>query len=131
MLVAQAVADAVLDPMALNALPAQFTASTIVVWVIDALKRSNWFSFMSKDTGRINQVAAVIGAMVTSAGIHFGLEPSSSAGTYSFVITGLSLAALAHFVSGTFVSLASQQTLLKAYQVTNVLRDIAAKLDKP
>ena len=79
----QQLASHIADEMAMNYLPVQFTASTMVVWVIDMLKRANWFPWMTADTGAINRAAAVIGAAATAVGIHMTLEPSTTvAGTY-------------------------------------------------
>ena len=124
----QTVSDAILDSMNMNSIPAQFTSSTIIVWAIDAMKRSDRFLWLSKETTRLNQLAAVLGAAITSVGIHFVLEPTSTAGVYTFTITGLSVVAIAHFLSGFLMSLVGQHTILKGYQAVNVLREIASAL---
>jgi len=108
-------------------IPAQFTGSTIVVWIIDWLKRSDKIKFLNSETASLNRAAAVIGAAITAAGIHFALEPAAIGGTYTLTITGLSIASLFHFSEAFLVSIASQQTILKIYQITNVLRKIAEK----
>lgn len=122
--VQQAAADTVMMP---TLLPAQFTGSTIVVWIIDWLKRSNRVSFMNENSGDINRIAAVIGATITAVGIHFALEPAATGETYTLTITGLSIATVYHFIEAFTISIASQQTILKLYQITNTLRKISEK----
>lgn len=127
--VAQAaqVASQQFDPLGSAFIPAQFTASTLVVWLIDLLKRSPWFPWMTKHTSGINRFAAIVGAALTSAGIHFAITPTSDG--YTMAITGISLVAFFHFIEGFAVSIASQQTVLKVYQITNLLRNIAGEKD--
>lgn len=112
--------------MSTSDLLSQLTGSSLVVWSIDYLKRSDKFPWLTKETEKLNQLAAAIGAAITAAGIHFVIEPTSVAGGYTIAISGLTFGAIWHF----FISLASQQTILKVYQTVNVLRDIANRLPK-
>jgi|SRR5262245_2090135 len=108
-------------------IPAQFTGSTIVVWLIDWMKGSKRFPWLTSETANLNRIAAVIGAAITAAGIHFALEPVAANGTWTLTITDLSISSVFHFLEAFTVSIASQQTILKIYQITNTLRKIADK----
>ncbi len=102
-------------------------SSTFVVWIIDLLKRTEWFPWLGRETLRANQIAAVIGAIITAAGIHFVMEPAVETGTYTMHITGLSLANLWHLMEGVASSVVTQQGVLMAYQGRNLLRKIAGE----
>jgi len=123
---AQAVAQSIPDAMSPTLVPAQFTGSTLVVWLIDWMKRSDKISFINEHTAGLNRLCAVIGAAITAAGIHFSME-STSAGVYTVSIANISFETVTHFLQGFLVSIATQQTVLKIYQITNTLRKISDK----
>src|SRR5262245_47913538 len=106
--------------MGTDLIPAQFTVSSVVVWAIDLLKRAKWFPWLSVETESLNRFAACIGAAITSAGIHFALEPAAE-GQWTMHITGLSIWSITHFGKGFLVAIVTQQTVLKAYQMINLL----------
>lgn len=120
LLISQDVTTVMMEPSVLS----QLAGSSLVVWLIDYLKRTPYFPLLTKDTQIANQIAAVIGAALTAAGIHFVVEPSAVAGSYTIAVTGLTFAGITHFL----ISLASQQTLLKVYQGVGALREIINRL---
>ena len=127
---AQAVAQAIPDAMSPTLVPAQFTGSTLVVWLIDWMKRSNKIPFLNESTAGLNRLCAVIGAAITAAGIHFSME-ATSAGVYTISLANISFETVTHFIQGFAVSIATQQTILKVYQITNTLRKIAGESTTP
>lgn len=127
---AQAVAQSIPDAMSPTLVPAQFTGSTLVVWLIDWMKRSDKIPFLNESTAGLNRLCAVIGAAITAAGIHFSME-STAAGVYTVSIANISFETITHFIQGFAVSIATQQTILKVYQITNTLRKIAGEPATP
>ena len=119
-------ATAIPDAMSPTLVPAQFTGSTLVVWLIDWMKRSNKISFINENTAALNRICAVIGATITAAGIHFSMEATAT-GVYTISLSNISIETVTHFIQGFLVSIATQQTILKVYQITNTLRKISDK----
>jgi hypothetical protein len=107
-----------------------FFGASFVVWLIDWLKRTPGFTLLTEETKRLNQAAAVIGAAITAAGIHFAFEPQAlqdAAGHYRIAIdiAGLTFANFLHFVGGFGVSITTQQFVLKVYQIAGALRKLS------
>lgn len=109
-------------------LPEQFTFSTFMVWAIDSLKKSNWFPWLDENTEKLNKIAAVVAAGITAVSIHFVMEPGAVDLKHVVIQLSMSIDGLWHFIKGFAIAIASQQTILKAYQITNTLRDIAKHL---
>lgn len=70
----------------------QFTSAAVVVYLMQMLKRAQWFPWLTMETAKMNHVVAVVAAGVSALGVHFAF--SSSEGT--LLITGLNASTIAH-----------------------------------
>ncbi len=87
----------------------QFTASALIVWVIEQLKRAGWCRWIRADTDVLNRIIAWLAAGAAAAGIHFTFD--SDAGVLT--IGGLTLANVAHSLWQWLTSGAMQETLYR------------------
>lgn len=71
-----------------NAALSVFTSSAIVVWLIQQVKASKYFPWITAETTKINRVASAILAMLTSAGLGWAWTPA----THTLVISNLTWA---------------------------------------
>ena len=58
----------------------QLAVSGILVWVIQLLKKSRWFTWIRCDTDTVNRVASLIGALVATVGLQFAYSGSLHTG---------------------------------------------------
>lgn len=72
----------------------QVALSALITFVLEHLKQSSWFPWLSQQTEGWNRIASVVLAAIGAVGIH--AEFDATAGT--LVITGLTLGGLLHFV---------------------------------
>lgn len=70
----------------------QLTSSAVVIYVIQALKRSSWFPWVTTETKRLNRWLAVLGSAASAAGIHLAYD--GTLGT--ILITGVTTSGIAH-----------------------------------
>ncbi len=75
----------------------QVTTSAIVIYALQWLKRTQWVSWISQETPRLNRALMLVGSALGAVGIHFAFDAAKSAdGTYVLTITGLTLANVLH-----------------------------------
>ncbi len=70
----------------------QVTASAVVVMILQWLKRSNYFPWLSGETETLNKAVAAIAAAFTAVGIHYSYD----ADLHTITITGITLTAFVH-----------------------------------
>jgi hypothetical protein len=87
----------------------QVTLSAVVVVVLQWLKRSPWFPWLTDRTEKAKHVAAVLGAAATAVGVHYTYD--ASIGTLT--ITGVTLAGIGHGAWHWLQSYAFQESLYK------------------
>jgi ethanolamine transporter EutH len=75
-----------------NELISQITSAAIVVYLLQAVKRSHLIPWLTMETATLNHLIAVCAAAVSAIGIHFAY--SAEEGT--LVVTGLTLSGLLH-----------------------------------
>lgn len=66
-----------------NDISTQLVASSIAVWVIQIIKKSKYFPWITAQTGRLNRVVAVVVSGLTAVGIHVTFDHSSGVLTIS------------------------------------------------
>lgn len=71
-----------------------FTSSAIVVYVMQAIKKSKWLSFVEEGKPFMNRAVSIIAALFT----HLGLSFTWNASNHSLLIAGLSISSIATFV---------------------------------
>lgn len=89
----------------------QLTISTIVVVVMEHLKRATWFPWLKAEGDKMNRAIAALMAAITAVGIHYTYDASAAGGT--LVFTGISWAALGHGVWHWLQSYATQEVIYK------------------
>jgi hypothetical protein len=87
----------------------QVTLSTVVVVVMEWLKKAQWFPWLSAQSDKVNKVLGALLAAVTAVGIHYTYDASTATLTF----TGISLAALGHALWHWLQSYAVQETIYK------------------
>jgi len=88
-------------------LGSQFTASALIVMVINGLKKNPKFSWMSMHTPAINRTVAIVAAFVAALGIHMTFDKSGGVLT----ITGLTMVGMLQMGVAWFKSFIWQQTI--------------------
>jgi len=80
-------------------LGSQLATAAVMSWVIQKLKASGWFKWITPESSaKAQQVLSGILAVAATAGIHFVFDRSgSAAGTYVITITGLTASNALHF----------------------------------
>lgn len=73
------------------------TLNMIFVWVIQAFKKSKYFTWITVETQAINKLASVVLASLGAAGISLVYQHPGP-GTFNFAITGLTLGAFGHWL---------------------------------
>jgi hypothetical protein len=71
----------------------QITASALVVYGLELLKNASWFPWINRSSDAVNRIVAGILAVATALGIHTKFDPQHG----TLLITGLTLASVAHF----------------------------------
>lgn len=87
----------------------QLSWAVINAYVIQWLKKANFIPGVTFDTANINRVIAILFAAAASSGI--GIVYDKSAG--NLLITGISIVAIYHFISGTVQQFALQHAIYK------------------
>lgn len=72
---------------------AQITASAVVVYGVELLKKSPWFPWIHRSSDAVNRTIAGVMAVGTALGIHAKFDAEHG----TLLITGLTLASVAHF----------------------------------
>lgn len=72
-------------------LQAQLTAAAAVAFIIQWLKNSKYFPWLSSETAKLNRIAAVIGSGLATFGI------SAHYANHTLVISNLDVRSIAHF----------------------------------
>jgi|GraSoiStandDraft_29_1057270.scaffolds.fasta_scaffold2489831_1 hypothetical protein len=71
----------------------QITASALVVYGMELLKKASWLPWINRSTDTVNRIVAGTLAVGTALGIHTKFDPQHG----TLLITGLTLASIAHF----------------------------------
>lgn len=71
----------------------QITASALVVYGVELLKKSSWFPWIHRGSDAVNRTVAGTMAIATALGIHTKFDAEHG----TLLITGLTLASVAHF----------------------------------
>lgn len=90
-----------------NDLTAHFTTAAMVVYVVEWLKSTQWFPWLTADTKNLNRAVNCVAAALVAIGINWSFD--STAGT--LVITGLTEQALVHGAYEFMKQLMAQQVL--------------------
>ena len=77
----------------MEALSNQILVSAVGVWILERLKQAPWFPWIQAQSDRAQRWAAVLIALLATAGIHVSFE--SEAGVLT--VTGLAVTNVAHF----------------------------------
>jgi|SRR6516225_232916 hypothetical protein len=73
-----------------TAFESQGALAILIPMILQWLKGAPWFPWVTKETSKLNALAAGVGAVVATAGIHFVWDP----GNHSITINGLTIAAV-------------------------------------
>jgi hypothetical protein len=87
----------------------QVTLSTVVVVVMEWLKKAQWFPWISAQSDKVNKALGAFLAAVTAVGIHYTYDASTATLTF----TGISFGALGHAFWHWLQSYAVQETVYK------------------
>ena len=91
----------------------QFSASAVVVWGLNLLKKSAWCPFISFESDKINRLVAVLAAILVGLGVH--AEFDQAAGILT--VTGLTIQGLVHNSLACLQSYAVQQGMFRISQL--------------
>lgn len=94
----------------MEALSNQVLISAVGVWVLERLKRASWFPWVTAQSDRAQRWAAVLIALVATAGIQVTFE--SDAGVLT--VTGLTLTNVAHFASRALKTFVFQELIYRS-----------------
>lgn len=91
------------------------TGGTAIVsaLIIQALKNADWATWFNRQTPRANLVLSMIVAYATSIGVHFAWDGEKG----TLLITGLTLAGIAHNLWQATLQWVAQHTSYKAFIV--------------
>jgi hypothetical protein len=107
------------------------TLNVICVWLIELAKRSKYLPWITAETKQVNKAASAVLAALSSAGITV-LAVNQGAGSYSIQITGLTTAAILHFVWHVMGNYAVQKWIYKVVVPRgSSARRMAAGVGKP
>lgn len=87
----------------------QITASAVVVYGVEMLKKSPWFPWIHRSSDAVNRTIAAAMAVATALGIHAKFDAEHG----TLLITGLTLASVAHFAFDWLRSLVFQEMIYK------------------
>jgi hypothetical protein len=93
----------------MNELASQVTASGIVVWVLQSLKKANWFPWITEHSDTVTRIWAVVLAAATSAGISYTYDPSAG----MLTISGATLAGVLSFLWKVVSALVFQELIYR------------------
>jgi hypothetical protein len=99
----------------------QVAAAAIISFVLNWLKKSSWFPWITAETTKLNRFMAILLSGLASVGIHF----QWSSANHSLLITGLSLGTILLFLWHWFVQFVYTHGWFKA---TSASGEIAALL---
>lgn len=85
----------------------QFTSAAVVVYVLQLIKRSTWFPWLTIETKKANRIVAALGAAASALGVHFAFDMQAG----SLLITGLTVTGVLHGGWHWLNAMAIQQTL--------------------
>jgi hypothetical protein len=88
----------------------QLTASAMVVWILQQLKKAKTIPWVSVETDKLNRWLAVLGAALASIGIHYTFDHTAGVLT----ITGLTLTGILTGTWHWFQSYVVQEALYRA-----------------
>ena len=91
----------------------QFSASAVVVWGLNLLKKSAWCPFISFESDKLNRLIAVVASILIGLGIH--AEFDQAAGILT--VTGLTAQGLVHNSLACVESFVTQQCLFRVSQL--------------
>lgn len=74
-----------------NAFATQVTVSGIVVALLQWLKNSKWFPWLSAESAKVNTVVAALAAAAGAIGVHLAWNQGAIPGSYMLEVTGLTL----------------------------------------
>lgn len=93
-----------------NLVLTQFTMSAIIVTVINWLKASRYFPWITKEKTTLLRLLSVLGAAATSVGITWAWNPAA----HSMTITGLTLTAVLMLLWTVVKSFAMNEVVFQA-----------------
>lgn len=67
---------------------AHLTAGAVIVYIIEAIKRSNW-TFMTDDTKALNRFVSAVCALVAATGIAWTYDQASTEVVIRFTVSGV------------------------------------------
>jgi hypothetical protein len=85
-----------------TALGHQIGIAAAVVWVLEFLKRSNWFPWLNQNSATINRVVSIAVALIAAVGVTMNISGNLDLGgtiTISFPSLPAMLDAGSHFLS--------------------------------
>lgn len=74
-----------------NAFATQVTISGIIVALMQWLKNSKWFPWLTTESEKLNRVIAAAAAAAGAIGVHLAWNHGDIPGTYMIQVTGLTL----------------------------------------
>lgn len=91
--------------------------NAVLVWLMQYLKGSKYFPWLTTETAAANKIASAILAGLASAGMVFTLAHTGAggAGTITITYAGLTISNLAHFAAQFVANYATQKTFYKAW----------------
>lgn len=78
-----------------NAVATQVTLSGIAVALLQWFKKSSWFPWLTKESAKLNRIVAAVIAALNAIGVHLAWSSGSVAGSYSILVSGLTLTGVA------------------------------------
>ena len=87
----------------------QITASALVVYALELLKKASWFPWINRSSDVLNRMVSGILAVATALGIHTKFDAQHG----TLLITGLTLASVAHFAFDWLRSFVFQEMIYK------------------
>ena len=98
--------------MEVDTLQNVLTLNVVSVWLLEMAKRSKYFPWANAETKQVNKALSAVLAALSSAGITV-LAVHQGPGSISIQITGLTIAAIPHFVWHVMGNYAVQKWMYK------------------
>lgn len=96
--------------MTTDILSTQVVINAIAVFVIQHVKESKWFPWLTVETSKLNRIAAIAIAGLATLGVNYSFDHT----TGTLMITGLTLTGIGTALWNWIVSFVSQQIIFKA-----------------
>ncbi len=92
----------------------QLTASAVIVFLINALKKASWFPWLNAQTDKLNRAVALVFSGLAALGIHTSHTWSASSGVFVLTVKGLTLAGILAAAWAWLKSFAVQEFVYRA-----------------